>query len=220
MLTIEQVRKKGTRFPISNVEVRYGVGNRYDDCNSDVFYTIRQTYGHVITNGGKEYIRVDAIGYEGNNFINVSLDELIRIGMVEGKEKIIGYKFKSEEFRSAVLKINNNDALGSRFADNLVAEGWEFVNGCVICENLNDLGVLDIWCDEVYEPDGLPEIEGYKAKIEGDIVHYGCQSFSKTDIKTLSDICDRNNIQKITFDGSTTYTVSITQINKVLKLIS
>jgi len=220
MLTIEQVRKKGTRFPISNVEVRFGIGNRYDDCNSDVFYTIRQTYGHVITNG-KEYIRVDAIGYKGDNFINISLDELIRIGMVEGNKKIIGYKFKSEEFRAATIKMNDNsDALGLRFKINLATEGWEFSNGCAICENLNNLGVLNIWCDEVYEPSGLPEIEGYKAKIEGDMVHYGCQSFSKTDIQTLSDICDRNNIQQITFDGSTMYTISTTQINKVLKLIS
>lgn len=218
MLTIEQVRKKGTIFPISKVEVRYGVGNYYDDSTSDVFYTVRQTYGHVITNG-KEYIRIDAIGYGGTNFINVSLDELIRIGMVEGNKKIIGYYFKSEEFRSAVIKMHN-DELGSRFKTNLVDEGFEFSNGSQMCKELRNLGVLDIWCDEVYEPDGLPEIEGYKAKIEGDIVHYGCQSFSKTDIKTLSDICNRNNIQEITFNGSSMYTVSAAQINKVLKLIS
>ena len=219
MLTIEQVRTKGTVFPTSSVEVRYGVGNYYDNSTSNIFYTIRQTYGHVIANGGKEYIRVDAIGYGGTNFINISLDELIRIGMVEGNKKIIGYKFKSEEFRSAVIKMNN-DEIGSRFKTNLVDEGWEFSNESQICRELRNLGVLDIWCDKVYEPDGLPEIEGYKAKIEGDIVHYGCQSFSKTDIKTLSDICNRNNIQKITFDGLTMYTVSTAQINKILKLIS
>lgn len=114
------------------------------------------------------------------------------------EKKIIGYKFKSEEFLKAANKIQ------SSFITNTMGQNYHFKFNSNAHNTLNELNLIDIWCDPVYE-------EEYK---EGDyvIVKSWEQARVGNGITENNSVClilDRNKAKELGATGMISYKDSI-----------
>lgn len=97
------------------------------------------------------------ISYE--DFKKYILKENVNQKEMNTEKQIVEYRFKNEQFLEVAKKI--------------VPALEVFTINSITYNTLNKLNLIDIWCDPVYEVK-LPEINGYKGKIDGECIKYGC----------------------------------------------
>lgn len=117
-------------------------------------------------------------------------------------KEIVGYKLIKSEYEEAAKIIANeytNDWWNLNAYRNLKNYGWMFKKGDIDLSLKNvyrKAGVLDLWFEPVYKT-SIPDItiNGYKADISDWGVKFGCQSYSKEFIITLSECLEVNNFK-------------------------
>ena len=107
------------------------------------------------------------------------IKEIYKNEKMNTKKTPIGYIAKNKEFQQAIVELN--PTTHTDIARNIASHGFAFSLNWYGIKKLKDLGVLDIWCDPVYEKPKpqLPVINTYNGEDKGDYLQYGCAKISK-----------------------------------------
>jgi hypothetical protein len=122
-----------------------------------------------------------------DEYIEITLEQFRKYVLKQEtmKKKIIKYKLKEgcEKYLPVLDKIS------SAFS---VTRNYYIEVGCIYYDDFKEAQVLDLWFDPIYEGD-TPDIEinGYKAKFNGDTVKFGCRIYTKDFIFNLEDALNR-----------------------------
>ena len=103
------------------------------------------------------------------------------------KKTPIGYIVKNKEFEKAIVELN--PITHTDIERNIKSLGFAFSHNWYGVKKLQDLGVLGIWCEPVYEKPKpqLPVIITYNGEDKGDYLQYGCAKISKEWFKDSSN---------------------------------
>jgi len=87
----------------------------------------------------------------------------------EEVKNIIGYKLVKREYRKPVAIIISSD---SRELNSM--DGFYFENNSISKDRLEKAGVLDLWCEPVYEETvKIPKINGVELEVKDDMISFG-----------------------------------------------
>jgi hypothetical protein len=135
------------------------------------------------TRYNNEYTFIESVE-EG--FTLLSLEEFKKYILKEENKmenKLIGYKLKTDYIKcaDAVLKLVGQDIKTNYILDITLTES---------VEALKNLGILDLWFEEVYETvKSLPTINGYKGqKVDANSVKYGCVTINVSDLHDIASV--------------------------------
>lgn len=152
------------------------------------YQSIIEGYKEITFNQFKEYV----LNKTNNN-------------MTENKE-IIGYKLVKPDYIKAACIISGNENL------NYCGAGFCFTPNSPSYDKLQKAGVLDLWFEPVYKPKyELPEINGYKGRLQDDCIIYGCANFRDIFFTKLLELNNsdksKRKIKSITLDSGVVITI-------------
>ena len=187
----------------------------------DDFILPENWYIKVISSGyfdkeGK-YNRTKPVGTE------ITLKQFKKHVLGMNDKKIIGYKLKDDAYKyeEAAAKILNDNKLSLTW----VNDRFIFGRYSAAEKEFRKAGVLDLWFEPVYEEEKqLPDIVGYKGKVIGDKLKYGCAEISISALEAIFNAykidfpnVGNRNIKSITLDSN--IVINIEQIKQILDYI-
>jgi len=171
--------------------------------------SILYTVGTIVTTNDVLIIADNNCYANKDNYI-FRLDDIIQkykkeeLKKEELKKEAIGYKIKPKYVDAYVILFKKGVSSNNTLYEEVSNEKISFEKNSNYYKKAINLGVLDIWFEEVYkEFPKLPEINGYEGVYDKNhnIIRYGCAVFPVKDLKILySNIDNFNEVVKKNLD--------------------
>jgi hypothetical protein len=188
-ITFEQFKKYVLKEPEFVLPKKWYIAITPDNSKVINDWKIKQEYHSPIGEHTK-YVSENGASYLSKvffgNYTEITFEQFKKYVLKKENEiekKLIGYKLKTDYIKcaDAVLKLVGQDIKTNYILDITLTES---------VEALKNLGILNLWFEEVYETvKSLPTINGYKGqKVDANSVKYGCVTIMVSDLHDIASV--------------------------------